>query len=139
MVSLVTLGTPNQGSELADDYNWAGYFIGATAAMRDLRPSFVRNTFNKRYPAKGALLANGGRIYTIRGDCDGWDCWGWGGELALGWETLRWIHWGDNDGLVPNNAVKITGAIHLADFRSYDHMDLVRKSSVAKKAASVLK
>ena len=49
------------------------------------------------------------------------------------------FHWTDSDGLVPKNNVKISGAIHLADFWSYDHEDLVQKSSVARKAASVLR
>lgn len=140
VAGIVTLGTPNHGSPLADNFNWlANYFLDAKDATDHLRPSYLKNTFNPTYPAGSAPLHDGGRIYTIRGDCDGWDCWGWGGELAVGWNWLSVVHWTDNDGLVPRNNVKISGAIHLADFWRYDHEDLVQKSAVARKAASVLR
>ncbi len=140
VAGIVTLGTPNHGSPLADNFNWlANYFLDAKDATDHLRPSYLKNTFNPQYPAGSAPLYAGGRIYTIRGDCDGYDCWGWGGELAVGWDWMTIFHWTDSDGLVPKNNVKISGAIHLADFWSYDHEDLVQKSSVARKAASVLR
>ena len=140
VAGLVELGTPNQGSPLADDFNWvANYFLAAKNATDHLRPSYVQNTFNPQYPVSGAPMFNGGRMYTVRGDCDGWDCWGWGGELAVGWDWMTVMHWVDSDGLVPTNNVQITGAIHLADYWSYDHQDLVKQASVANKAASVLR
>jgi triacylglycerol lipase len=131
--TLVTLGTPHKGSPLASDVDWLAFFIGAGDAADCLKPSWVTGTFNPSYPAPGPV-ASGGGIYAIGGDADGWDCWGWGGELQLGWDILSTIHWTDNDGLVPNGNCYMTGIPLVTRFNSYDHMELVTKSDVATKA-----
>jgi len=139
VAGLVTLGTPHLGSPLADSGQWLAFFVGATAATQQLRPSYVKNTFNVAYRVSSARLANSGRIYTIGGDGDGWDCWGWGGELQVGWDILTTIYWRDSDGAVARGDEQISGATHVATFSSYDHMELVTKSDVAAKAASYLR
>jgi pimeloyl-ACP methyl ester carboxylesterase len=137
VAGLVTLGTPHHGSPLADDLDWAGFFIGAEKAVENLKPSWVEN-FNKKYPVPGSLY-NGGKIFTIRGDADGF-IWEWGvlGEIYAGWNTLTLIHWTDSDGAVPKDSPLITGATHIADFWDYDHYELVREAAVATKAAQYL-
>ena len=139
VAGLVTLGTPHQGSPLANVAAWLAFFIGAEAAANQLKPSYVKNTFNPAYPVSGAPLADGGKIYTIAGDGDGWDCWGWGGELQLGWDTLMTVYWRDSDGAVASGDEQISGATHVAKFWSYDHMELVTKPDVASKAAAYLR
>ena len=134
---LVTLGTPHHGSPLADSFKWAGFFLGATDAIDNLRPSFIEK-FNEKYPVKSSPLADNGKIYTIRGDCDGKDCFGWGGELLLGWTIISQTTDKDNDGLVPFDSAIIEYAVHIADFPDYDHLDLVQEPSVAKKASEYL-
>ncbi len=141
VAGLVTLGTPHQGSSLADtaDFLFLDWFIGAEDAMEHLKPSFVKNEFNVYIaPVAGMPFADSGKMYTITGDADGYDCWGWGGELFAGWPILLALE-GDNDGLVSHNGSKITGATCIATFSSYDHNDLVIQSSVADKAASYLR
>jgi len=148
LAGLVTLGTPHYGSSLADtaDFLFLDWFIGANEAMQHLKPSWVKNYFNKTYaPINTTPLADGQKLWTIIGDADGWDCWGWGGELFAGWPVLGVIE-GDNDGLVSHQSAMLSGidnhngdANTLAFFWSYDHMDLVREASVATKAASVLR
>lgn len=141
VAGLVTLGTPHLGSSLADaaDFLFLDWFIGAGEAMQHLKPSFVKNQFNTYIaPVAGMPFADGGKMYTITGDADGWDCWGWGGELFAGWPVLGVIE-GDNDGLVSHNASKIAGATDVATFWSYDHYDLVQQSSVADKAEDYLR
>ena len=138
IAGLVTLGTPHHGSPLANSLNWAGIFIGAKDAMNHLKPEFVED-FNNRFPVIDAPLADEGRVYTIRGDGDGWDCFGWGGELFLGWAILRVIHGTDSDGLVPTESAVIDGAVHISDFWGYDHYDLVEKSKVVENAAEYLR
>jgi len=139
VAGLVTLGTPHHGSPLATDFDWISFFIGAEAAMDNLRPDWVEN-FNQQYPVTGAPFYNGGKMYTIRGDSDG-KIWEWGamGELYVGWHTLHEKHGTDSDGLVPRESAVIEGAEHIADFPDYHHMDLVTKGEVAKKAAEVLR
>jgi triacylglycerol lipase len=139
VAGLVTLGTPHQGSQLANNFEWAGFFVGATNAMSDLRTSYVQNYFNVTYPISGAKLYSGGTITTIEGDADGWDCWGWGGELQLGWDWLTTFYWIDSDGLVPNGYARIGGTVAGTKFWSYDHMELVTKTDVATTAASYLR
>ena len=139
VAGLVTLGTPHKGSPLANSGQWLAFFVGATAATQQLTPSYVNNTFNVAYPVSSARLANSGRIYTIGGDGDGWDCWGWGGELQIGWDILTTIYWRDSDGAVARGDEQISGATHITTFWSYDHMELVTQSSVASSAASYLR
>jgi len=134
---LVTLGTPHHGSPLADSFEWAGFFLSAKDAISNLRPSFIRQ-FNEKFPIDSSPLAENGRIYTIRGDCDGNDCFGWGGELFFGWNFITKTTQKDNDGLVPYDSAIIDGAVHIGDFSDFDHFDLVREPSVAVKAAEYL-
>ncbi|MFZ5643029.1 MAG: esterase/lipase family protein [Bacillota bacterium] len=138
VAGLVTLGTPHHGSPLADDLDWGAFFIGAEKAVSNLKPSWVES-FNGSYPVSGSPLYNGGKIYTIRGDADGF-IWEWGvlGEIYAGWNTLTLLHWTDSDGAVPKASPLITGATHIGDFWDYDHYELVRQSSVANKAAQYL-
>lgn len=134
---LVTLGTPHHGSPLADSFKWAGFFIGATDAINNLRPTFMKE-FNIKFPIQNSPLADNGKIYTIRGDCDGEDCFGWGGELLFGWLFITQTTNKDNDGLVPFDSAIIEGAPHISDFPDFDHFDLVREPSVAEKASEYL-
>ncbi len=139
VAGLVTLGTPHHGSPLAEDFDWIGFFIGADAALDNLRPDWVAD-FNRRYPVKGAPFYSGGKMYTIRGDSDG-KIWEWGamGELYVGWHILHKKHGTDSDGLVPRDSAVIEGAEHIADFPDYHHLDLVTRREVALKAAEVLR
>jgi pimeloyl-ACP methyl ester carboxylesterase len=130
--TLVTLGTPHKGSPLAVDCDFVSYFINAVDAVDDLEPGWVQGVFNQEFPAPGPL-APGGAIYAIGGDADGWDCWGWGGELVLGWNVMM-LRRMDNDGLVPNDLCYMDGIPLVYRFGSYDHYDLVLKPDVAVKA-----
>ena len=134
---LVTLGTPHHGSPLADSFRWTGFFIGATDASDNLRPSYLKE-FNQKFPVKSSPLAKNGKIYTIRGDCDGIDCFGWGGELLFGWTFITQTTNKDNDGLVPFDSAIIEGATNICDFPDFDHFDLVQQPSVAEKASEYL-
>lgn len=138
VAGLVTLGTPHHGSPLANDDEWLGFLLGAEHAMENLKPEWVEN-FNKEYPVTGSPLYKKGKIFTIRGDADGY-IWEWGvaGEIFLGWHHLNLIYKTDSDGLVPADSALITGATHIADFWDYDHLELVQKSDVATKAAAYL-
>ena len=80
----------------------------------------------------------GGRIHTIRGDCDGNDCFGWGGELLFRWTFIILKTKEDYDGLVPYHSAIIEGAIHIADYPDFDHSDLVEEPVVAEKASEYL-
>ncbi|MEW9033129.1 MAG: alpha/beta fold hydrolase [Planifilum fimeticola] len=139
VAGLVTLGTSHHGSPLATDFDWASFFLGAGAAMDNLRPEWVED-FNRRCPVKNAPFYGGGKMYTIRGDSDG-KIWEWGvmGEIYLGWHTLHKKHGTDSDGMVPRESAVIDGAEHIADFPDYHHLDLVTREEVAKKAAEVLR
>jgi len=139
VAGLVTLGTPHQGSPLADSAKYMAFFLEAKDAAYQLTPNYVKNTFNPAYPASGAPLADSGKIYTIAGDGDGWDCWGWGGELQIGWDILTTIYWRDSDGAVASGDEQISGATFIGKFWDYDHMDLVRNASVASLAAQYLR
>lgn len=131
---ICTLGTPHQGSPLAYVGDFIiDYFLGAEAAMDNLKPSWVKGVFNVSYPAPGPL-ADSGRMYALGGDGDGYDCWGWGGELFAGWSTLSTIYWRDSDGLVARDDDKINGATYITRFWDYDHMELVTQRSVANTA-----
>jgi len=134
---LVTLGTPHHGSPLADNFEWAGFFLGATDAINNLRPSFVQS-FNDRFPIKTSPLADNGKIYTIRGDCDGYDCFGWAGELLFGWALIKLSTGSDSDGLVPFDSAVIEYANHIGDFPEFSHIDLVEEPSVVEKASEYL-
>ena len=136
VAGLVTLGTPHKGSDLAYVGDFLDFFIGADAAVKNLKPSWC-SSFNASYPAPGPTY-NGGKIYTIGGDGDGWDCWGWGGELQVGWDALMMIYWDDSDGAVNRDNDKLSGTTFLTRYWSYDHMELVTKSDVATKALSYL-
>lgn len=131
--ALVTLGTPHKGSPLAYEGSWVSFFVGAGPAVENLKPSWVVNTFNPAYPAPGPVVSGGG-IYCIGGDGDGWDCWGWGGELQVGWDLLTTVHWTDSDGAVPRASDSISGTTFVTRFWDYDHMELVTKADVATKA-----
>ncbi len=137
VAGLVTLGTPHHGSPLADSFSWTGKFIGAGAAIDNLRPDFVE-AFNRLYPATGAPLHKNGRIYTIRGRCPKGACFGWGGELHLGWNIMRTVNHTDSDGLVPTASAVIEGTDHLGDFDDFDHYELVQEPEVALTAARPL-
>jgi triacylglycerol lipase len=137
VTGLVTLGTPHRGSPLATEFKWLGFFMGARAAIEDLKPERCAR-FNEQYPAATAPLAEGGGIFTIRGDADGTDAFGAAGELALGWSLLRSVQHVDSDGLVPEANALLPGATHLADFPDLDHYDLVRDAAVARCAAAAL-
>ncbi|MCX7679287.1 MAG: alpha/beta fold hydrolase [Spirochaetes bacterium] len=139
VAGLVTLGTPHKGSPLANVGKWLAFFIGATAATQQLTPNYVNNTFNPAYPVSSAPLADGGKIYTIGGDADGYDCWGWGGELQVGWDILTVVYWRDSDGAVARGDEQISGATHICTFWDYDHLELVTKADVATKAAAYLR
>jgi pimeloyl-ACP methyl ester carboxylesterase len=137
VASLVTLGTPHHGSPLADSFQWTGFFLNATDAVEDLKPRNVAR-FNEEYPAEGTPLAFNNKMYMIRGVPDGTDCFGWAGELLLGWQILSIVHDTGSDGLVPYHSAVINGAEHIADFPHYDHYDLVRQPDVVKTAAEYL-
>ncbi len=137
VTGLVTLGTPHSGSPLAKEGRWLGFFAHAGEAIADLLPERC-TAFNARYPAAKAPLAEGGRIYTIRGHAAGPDSFGAMGELTLGWTLLRTVHGVDNDGLVPSASALLEGATHLADFPDLDHHGLVRDPEVARRAAAIL-
>lgn len=127
---LVTLGTPHHGSPLADSFQWMGHFLGAVEAIKDLQPARVER-FNRGYPVTGAPLAEGGKVMTVRGNCPEGACFGWGGELVLGWSILKSFNHTENDGLVPRGSAVITGAEHIADYPDHDHQDLVTDPKVA--------
>jgi triacylglycerol esterase/lipase EstA (alpha/beta hydrolase family) len=138
VTDLVTIGTPHHGSPLAESMSWSGLYFGPHQVVENLKPTYAEQ-FNRRYPVQGAPLAGEGKIYTIRGDADGWDSFGRGGELQLGWDILRIDDWTDSDGMVPENASVIDGAVHIADFSGHDHYDLIMASEVAQKAAEYLR
>jgi len=138
VADLVTLGTPHHGSPLADSFDWVGRFLGAREAIDDLKPARVKE-FNRACPVAEARLFEGGRIYTIRGRCPNGGCFGWGGELHLGWNILRTVYDTDSDGMVPSDSAVIEGAPHLADFPDFDHYELVQEPSVLLAAAARLR
>ncbi len=45
VAGLFTLGTPHKGSPLAYQGDWIDFFIGADAAVDNLKPSWVQGTF----------------------------------------------------------------------------------------------
>lgn len=139
VANLVTLGTPNHGSQLANFYKWLSYLIGARKAFENLSPTWVKE-FNSLYSIKDAPLWNNGKIYTIRGytTSNPFNNFGVIGEVLFAWLTLRFIYRTKSDGLVPEDSVLAEGAEHLADFSAYNHLELVRRPSVAEKATSVL-
>jgi len=134
---LVTLGTPHQGSQLAESFQWVGLFLNSTEAIKDLKPKNVA-IFNHKFPAENTPLTHNKKIYVIRGVPDATDCFGWAGELLLGWQILSTVYGTESDGLVPYDSAMISGAEHIADFPNYDHYDLVRQADVAKTAAKYL-
>ena len=147
IAGLVTLGTPHHGSSLAvaADFMFLDYFIGAQHAMEHLKPAWVNGTFNTALAPINTTPLDGQKLWTIVGDGDGWDCWGWGGELFAGWPILG-VWEGDNDGLVSHQSAMLSGVDnHSGDantagfFWSYDHMDLVRNADVATLAATKLR
>lgn len=139
VANLVTLGTPNHGSPLAVFYKWLSYFIGASKAFANLTPKWLEE-FNQRCPIEGAPLYEDGKIYTIRGYTSRNPLKNFGviGEVLIASLTLRLVYKTKSDGLVPEDSVPADGAEHLADFPTYNHLDLVRQPSVAEKASTVL-
>ncbi|MBC2714412.1 MAG: hypothetical protein HF978_03800 [Desulfobacteraceae bacterium] len=137
VVGLVTLGTPHHGDPLAESFGWIGFFIGAGDAVDNIRPDYMTE-FNRQFPIPDARVPGNCKIYTIRGDSDGYDSFGWGGELFLGWPVMRIFYWTDSDGIVPEQSSLIDGAMHIGDFSGDDHYDLVRDPEVAIKAAEYL-
>ena len=137
VTGLVTLGTPHHGSPLAESFQWIGLFLNAAEAIKDLRPKNIA-LFNNKYPAGSTPLTSNKKIYTIRGVPDATDCFGWAGELLLGWQILSTVYDTKSDGLVPYDSAIINGAEHIADFPHYDHYDLVRQPDVVKTAAEYL-
>jgi pimeloyl-ACP methyl ester carboxylesterase len=138
VAGLVTLGTPHHGSPLASDFAWAAFFIGAFNAILDLDPAWVDGVFNVAFPVLGAPLYGSGKVFTVQGDADFLDAWGVFGELQLGWQNLGLFYGLDSDGAVPHASTRIDGAVHIADFWAYDHLELVTQPVVAKAAAEVL-
>ncbi len=134
VTGLVTLGTPHHGSPLATDAKWAGLFAHAGEAVLDLQPERCE-AFNARYPASDARLAEGGRIFTIRGRVSDGDSLG---PLLPGWTLLHAVHGLENDGLVPEASALLEGATQLADLPGVDHHGLIRDPAVARRAASAL-
>lgn len=138
VAGLVTLGTPHHGSPLANEARWVGFFAGATDAIADLQPERCE-AFNARYPARQAQLADGGRIYTIRGRLGSDPSVAALGPLAAGWTLLRRVHGMESDGLVPDASALLEGAVPLPDFPGLHHHALIREPAVARRAAEVLK
>lgn len=134
---LVTLATPHHGSPLADSFGWVGFFMGASDAVDDLSPEYLE-TFNRQFPVPDSSIGGNCKIYTISGDSDGYDSFGWGSELFFGCPVLRVFYWTENDGVVPIESTKIDGATHIEHFAGLDHYDLVREPVVAVKAAEYL-
>ena len=137
VAGLVTLGTPHKGSPLANSFQWVGHFLYAADAIEDLKPKNVER-FNDTYPVKNTPLAYNKKIHVIRGVPDGTDCFGWAGELFIGYQILSTVYDIGNDGLVPFDSAVINGTEHIADFPHYDHYDLTRQPDVVKKAAEYL-
>ncbi len=137
VTGLVTLGTPHLGSPLANEAKWVGFFANATDAIEDLQPERCA-VFNARFPASEARLAEGGRIYTIRGGSEGPGSLASMAVLAFGRTLLRAVHGMESDGLVPSASALLAGASHLADFPADDHHALIRDPVVARRAAEVL-
>lgn len=141
IAGFVTLGTPHYGSALAYEGQWLSFFIGAEAAVENLKPSWVKNVFNVAYPPTSTPLAGGRKLKQIVGDADGYDCWGWAGELSVGWPLLC-IQEGDNDGAVSHQSARTDGIDNHSDsadvkfFWDADHYDLTQWASVANYAAS---
>lgn len=140
VAGLVTLGTPNHGSPLANFYKWLSYLIGARRAYANLTPKWVAS-FNLQCPIDQAPLWNNGKIYTIRGYTSNNPFKNFGviGEVLFAWLTLRFIYRTKSDGLVPEESVLAEGAVHVADYPGLHHLDLVRSPIVAEKASSVLR
>ncbi len=145
VAGIVCLGTPNQGSPLAEYTEWLSYLLasyeGCTEASSNLAPSWVKLYFNKTFPVSAISFAGGGKFYTISGRS-----WGVGScgveiycELYMGWSQMALKGYTNNDGAVPAASVQITGGTHLASYSNYDHLRLVQKADVAAKAISVLK
>jgi triacylglycerol lipase len=137
VAGLVTLATPHHGSPLADSFGWVGFFMGAGDAIDNLSPDYLEQ-FNRQFPVPDSSNDDNCKIYTISGDSDGYDSFGWGGELFFGWPMLRLFYWTDNDGIVPAPSTFIDGAVHIGHFPDLDHYDLVREPDVAVRAAKYL-
>lgn len=137
VAGLVTLGTPHHGSPIANSFKWAGYFINSRDAIEDLKPKNMVK-FNSMFPVSTTPFAINDKLYLIRGDCDGWDCFGWAGELQIGYHFLSLVYNTDSDGLVPTASSIIEGAECIKDFPNFDHFDLVLENVVAETAAMYL-
>lgn len=137
VAGLVTLGAPHHGTPLAEEYEWLGMFVRGEKAIRDLKPEAVEK-FNRKYPVKGSPFHEDGKLYTVAGDADHWGDRGWNGELAVGWTLLALKYGVDSDGVVIEGEATLPGAIHLATFEDYNHLELILKPDVAQKVADVL-
>jgi triacylglycerol lipase len=136
--NLVTLGTPHRGTPLAPRFLPMARLIGSLAAISDLTPRAMQ-CFNREYPLTETPLADGGRVYTVRGFAHGGvSDWGTSGEVWFGWHILRRRHGTASDGLVPAWSSVIDGAVHIGDFPNCNHLDLVCRSDVAQIVAQVL-
>ncbi|MBA4494124.1 esterase/lipase family protein [Paenactinomyces guangxiensis] len=137
VAGLVTLGTPHQGTPLAEEYEWLGMFVNGKEAIQNLKPAAMK-TFNHTYPVAESPFYRNGHCYTIAGDADHWGDRGWHGELAVGWTLLSLKYGVDNDGVVMEGQATVPGAIHLATFYQYNHLELIQESEVARTAADAL-
>lgn len=124
VAALVTLGTPHQGSPLAEDYRWLGTLLKAQDAFANLTPSWIAR-FNQAHPLDGS-----GKVYTVRANASCGLNWGVSGELLVGGIHLRWRYNTGSDGLVPAASAVIEGATHIADLDGFNHLDLVRRPEV---------
>ncbi|HEY8415794.1 MAG TPA: alpha/beta fold hydrolase [Thermaerobacter sp.] len=132
VAALVTLGTPHHGSPLAEDYRWLGVLVGARGAFANLTLSWLAR-FNQAHPP-----GDHGPVYTVRGYGRPGLNWGVLGELLAGGVHLRWRYGTRSDGLVPEGAAVIDGAVNIADLHGYHHLDLVRRPEVADLCARYL-
>lgn len=137
VVSLVTLGTPHHGSELASDLALIAKIAGSGKAAHELLPDAMKS-FNSKYPVSTSPLADEGAIYTIDARCDGKN-FGTFGEIYPGYMILSLKYGMQSDGLVPEGSAKIDGATHIASFDGLNHLDLILRREVAEKAVEYLK
>ncbi|MGA8941927.1 MAG: hypothetical protein WB502_04325 [Thermoactinomyces sp.] len=130
VAGIVTLATPHQGTQLANEYDWLGMFVHGEAALRDMTPQAV-SQFNRRYPVETSPFYKDGKLYTIAGDADGWGDRGWKGELAAGWILIALKYHRDSDGVVEEGKATLPGAKHVKTFTELNHLELIQSPVVA--------